>query len=728
MSPRPWLLAALLAVGCGPGGADLGLAGCAEGPAAPFSRSELNTIEQGAHVALTAAGADVLIDERERLAGLLLDVDPDGWVRLDIPPQETGSDRLGIGLRNLRVAFDLRAALIGLAFVGEPARIRLTLDDARLRFESGEVWVGVGGNGACTLENGVFRGDPGEHFLTASIAVDIFPEVDVEGRFVARVAVMAPTIERLDIELGVDPNLPECSDFGSALECELACGASDLGADILELLYGLFDEQLNALLTPFVEAAVNDLLAQYTDKPLAIEGAVGGGLLAALLPLPSDAHALQYLAAPTPEGFSLRTAGDRGDGLGLTLDVGLDAVDHPCVPPTNRAPQLAAGPPPALTGYDAQGDPYHLGLAVAGAVLDRLLWSVWRSGELCLRLDSDALEGLAGQRIDTDTLGLLLPGLDRLADGPRPLMIVLDPQVPVEAFPLVGLRAIDDDGGVPQVGLSLDVPRLGVEIHAYLEGRWSRVFAARADIGLDVVVQAMPDSKLALALDAPRIGPLEIEYDAPVATDDVPTLLRLVLDLATRALSTEALAFDVDLGGLVEELLGLPYRARIAGLRLDGPMRDHVSVLFALDRIGGAALRGPIDTAATVEAVTPGRAVLRVEAPGAVAARFQHRVDGGPWRPLRAAVDGRLAVEEPLLRLPGAHRIELRAVAEGAYGSLDPSPAALVVEVPASVEPAAPSAGAPAPVDGCRAAPGEDVPGAAALLLLIALGRARRRR
>ncbi|MCA9539899.1 MAG: hypothetical protein KC620_13470, partial [Myxococcales bacterium] len=144
-----WAWALLL--GCGPGGADLGLAGCEAGPAAPFPRSELNTIESGAQVALTAAGTDLLLDERVRIAGLLLHVDPDGWVRLDIPAQETGDARFGIGLRNVRVAFDLRAALIDLQFLGEPARIRLTVADARLRFESGEVWVGVGGNGACTL-------------------------------------------------------------------------------------------------------------------------------------------------------------------------------------------------------------------------------------------------------------------------------------------------------------------------------------------------------------------------------------------------------------------------------------------------------------------------------------------------------------------------------------------------------------------------------------------------
>lgn len=725
--PRRALLvlwAAMVFVGCSPAGPDLGLPGCEDAPAVPFPRSELNTIEAGAQVALTAAGTDLLLEQRERIAGLLLDVDPDGWVRLDIPDQEQGSERFGIGLRDIRVAFDLRTVQIGLEFVADPARIRLTVGDARLRFERGNIWVGAGGNGACTLENGIFRGDPNEHFLNAGLAVDIFPEVDAEGRFQVRVEIDPPTVDRLDIELGVDPNLPECSDFGSPAECDFACGASDLGADILELLYGLFDEQLNALLTPFIEQAVNDLAIQYTDKPLALEGAVSAAMLGAMLPLPLDAHDLLYRVAPTPEGFTLRTAGDRGDGLGLSLDLGLEALDHPCVTPTNRAPLLEAGPPPALTGYDGAGEPYHIGLAVARATLDRLLWSLWRSGMLCLRLDTDDIDMLAGQRIDTDTLGLLLPGLDRLAGGPRPMMVVLDPQIPVDAFPLLALRPIEDDGGVPQAGVSVTVPGLGIELYAYLEGRWSRIFAARTDVAVDVAVQPVDGTRLAVAIEPPDIGELMVEYDGLVGADDLPALLRLVLDLATRALSTEALAVDVDLSGMVEDLTGLPYDARISGLRVDGAERDHLSVLTTLEPVGGAALVAPVETAATLRGVEPGRAIVAVEAwaPGLRGARFQHRLDGGPWRPLRAAVDGALVIDEPLLRVPGEHRLAVRAVAEGAYRTLDPTPAELVIAVPrpetapaASKDPQNMPQGGPggavaphAGDEGCRGMPGSD--------------------
>lgn len=731
MITRLWLLAGLCALGCD-GGINLGLAGCNGFEAAVFPRGDLNTVERGANVVLTAAGTEFLIAERERLAGLLLDVDPDGWVRLDLPPFETGDARFGVGLRALRVAFDLRAADIALDFVDDPARIRLRVNDARLRFESGEVWVGAGGNGACTLENGVDPGGPGAHFLIASLVVDLFPEVDQIGRFDLRVAVEAPTVDALDIGLGFDPDLPECSDFGFAFECELACGASDLGTDIVELLYDLFSEQLNALLTPLIEATVNDFIAALTDKPIAIEGAIGPALLADLLPIPRDAHKLLFRAAPSPEGFSLRTAGERGDGLGLTLDLGLDTIDHPCVPPTDRAPLLSAGPGPVMTGYDHQGMVYHLGLALPGATLDRALWTLWRSGLLCLAVDTDDIAALTGQRVDTAALGLFLPGLDRLAGGPRPMMIAIDPRFDAADFPLVRLVAVHDDGGVPQLGLDVTLPDIGVDLYAYIEDRWTRVFAARTDVQASVVIQATPDNRLALAVAPPAIGELAIEYDGLVGADDLPALLALVLDLATRTLLSEGLAFDVGIDGLIEQLTGLPYDARIAALRVDGAMADHLSVLLSLDRAGAqAALGGEAETVAQVAAVAPGRVELQVAAPGLRGARFQWQVDGGSWRPLRAAVDGVLTVEEPLLALPGLHRIAVRAVAEGAYATLDPSPALVEVVVPPKITATPGSATAtPAPrtAAGCHAAPVGAGGWPLALLLPLALLARRRER
>ncbi|MCB9550490.1 MAG: hypothetical protein H6705_01000 [Myxococcales bacterium] len=245
-------------------------------------------------------------------------------------------------------------------------------------------------------------------------------------------------------------------------------------------------------MTPIVEETANGVIADLTDKPITIEGALSPSILAGLLPIPLDAHKLYFLAAPSPEGFSLRTAGERGDGLGLTLDVGLDTVDHPCVPPVADAPILRAGPTPILTGYDHQGEVYQLGLALPAATLDRALWTLWRSGLLCLALDTDQIAALTGQRIDTAALGLFLPGLDRLAGGPRRMMIAVDPRFTAAEFPVVRLAAMADDGGVPQLGLDVALHDVGVSLYAEIEDRWTRVFAARTDVRALAVVRPPP--------------------------------------------------------------------------------------------------------------------------------------------------------------------------------------------------------------------------------------------
>ncbi|MCA9541552.1 MAG: hypothetical protein KC620_21790, partial [Myxococcales bacterium] len=694
-----------------------------------------NTVRRGTHLAVTSAGADFFIQEREFLAGLLFDVDPDGWVRLDLPPLEIGDNLFGVGLRDLRVGFDLRAVDIDLTFLDGPPRIRVLLDDARLSLAQGVVWVAVGGDGACRLGDGVNAGQPGSYFLRADIVIDLMPSVDAEGRFQLTVDVQTPTVNDLNVELLFDGALPECADLGIDLECRIACGASDLTGDILELLYGFFSDQLNALLTPFIERVVNDTIGSLTDKPIAIEGAVHPRVLADLLPLPQDSHALAFRIAPSPEGFSLRVGGDAGDGFGLTLDVGLDTIDHPCAAPiAGQPPIFDVGPTPVLTGYDHQGDVYHLGLALPAATLNRALWTIWRAGALCLAIDSDQIQELLGQRIRTDTLGLFLPGLDALANGSRPMMIAIDPRWTEADFPLVALRAVQDDAGVPQTGLAVNLPHMGIDLYAYIEERWTRVFRAEADLAVDIVVQAAADDSLLLALQPPQIGDFHPVYDELTPADDIPGLLETVLDLAVNTLLQDGLRFDLGLDGLLQTLTGFPYDARVSGLRTDGEADDHLSVLVSLDRVPpGAALRASADTFATVQRAAWGEAVLAVGS-DVTDARYQWQIDGGPWRPLIAADDGLLTISDPSLRIPGEHRIGLRAVAVGDHRSLDPTPARLVVDIPQPLRQKADAPThepAPAPrtpvAEGCTAMPGARLLPWGLLLVLLPFFVARRR-
>ncbi len=708
---RRWWAVLALCVGCGDG-LSFGLSGCDEN-GAPFPRTELNTVASGLTTALTAAGVDFLVERRELLAGLLFDVDRDGWVRLSLPPLDFGDQGggLGVGVRDLRVGFDLRSAEIELDVRPDPARIHLAVKHARVRLDDGVVWISVGGSAACRLGNGLDAQGPEAALVDADIEVELVPLVDETGRLQVHVEVLPFSVHALDFELLYDRDLPECADGNTAAECRLVCGVGDAGADLFEAVYEALGEGLNDLFLPVVDNLVQFLVDDFTDAPLFVEGVLHPRVLEALLPTAADAHPIGFYAGPSPNGFTLRAGGGEGDGFGLELDVGTDTVDHPCVPPAGAPPRFTPGVAPALTGYDHAGSPYHLGVAVSDSVVNRAAWTAYRAGVLCVALDSAQIEALLGQRVDTDTLSLVLPGLRELTGTPQPVLITLDTRFEPADLPLATLFEVADDGGIPQAGVALNLPRLGISFYGYLEERWSRLFAATVSVQLGVVAQATPDNRLVLDVGTPRVGDLAVDYNELLEGANIDLLLDLVVDLLSSALLSEGLAFDLGLDGLLAQLTGLPLELKIAELRVEGARGDFLGVLLSLaDGAGGSGARAAVDTRALLVRATPGRAELAVDAGGP--ARFQWRVGRGPWRPLVAAPGGRLTVDDPRLLPDGPHRLEVRAVAEGDYRTLDPTPA--VVEV------------APAPA--LRAAPRGCSTGGLALFPWLALLAVRRRR
>ena len=674
--PRHVWLPLLVCLGCGDG-LTLGISGC-EGGGEPFEVTENNTVSAGVNAAVTAAGTAFFIERRELLAGLLFPVDADGWVRLALPRFDFGDAGagLGVGLRDAVAAFDLRTADIELEFLSEPARMRLVVRRARVRLDDAVVWISVGGSAACRLGNGIEPDTPRAHLIEIDIAVDVVPSVDAEGRLAVAVDMLPFTVHAMDFTLVFDETLPECADGITAAECRLTCGLGDAGLELAEAIIAALDNRLNEVFAPLVEAAVQYVVDGFTETPLFIEGALHPRVLAMLVPTAADAHAIGFRGAPSPEGFTLRSAGADGDGIGLTLDIGLDAVDHPCVPEVGEPPPFVPGPPPALTGYDHTGAPYHLGLSLSDAVLNRALWTAYRAGVLCLALDSDDIENLLGQRIDTDTLALLLPGLRELTGGPRPIRIALDVAFEPSDFPLATFFEVADDGGIPQAGIAMDLPNVGLSFYGLVEERWSRLFAARVRVAVGVTVMATPDNHLALSIGTPQIGELRVDYNELLEGANVPEMLEVVVNVVTAVLGSGN--FDLDLG--VDELLtrftDLPLGVDIAALRTEGERADFLSVLLSLRGAAENGARGHFETEATLRAFDGDTATLRV---GDAAARYQWRVDGGPWRPLAAARGGVLTVRDPLLRPDAPHRLAVRGVAEGDYRTLDPTPVRLDV-------------------------------------------------
>ncbi len=706
--------------GCSADGISLGLSGCES--ETPFESTPENTVTRGVHATVTAAGTQFFIERAELLAGLLFPVDENGWVSLELPPIDFGDagGGIGIGVRDLVLGFDLRSAEIDLQFLPEPTRIRLIVDRARLKLADGIVWMSLGGSAACRLGNGLEAGTPREALVEADIAVDLFLEVDEEARLRVRVEVLPFTVHALDFELVYDAELPECADGNTAVECRLTCGLGDAGIELAEAVFEALDNRLNELLQPFIEAAVNFAADRFTETPLAVEGTLHPRLLEELLPTATDAHPLAFRGGPSAAGFTIRAAGEAGDGVGLDLDLGLQAVPHPCVAPAQVEPGFMAGPPPLLSGYDHEGAPYHVGLAASAAVVNRALWVAYQAGVLCLALDSDQIEALLGQRIDTDTLSLVMPGLRELTGGPRPILVALDPFFRAEDFPLATFFEVAEQEGIPQAGVAIELPGLRLSFYALVEERWSRLFAASIDVQMGLRVQALPESKLALIVAPPQLGAVNESYNELLEGADVPGLLDLAIDLVTSALLSEDFELELPIDGLVSEFTGLPLDISIAALRTEGEAADFLSVLLSLVDAPGEALRASVETEASALAVWPGHARLKVAARGAERALYQWRLGTGAWRPLTPAVDGLLHIDEPRLRTLGRHELQLRAVAAGRPNSLDPTPVVLDLDV----ERAPPKRGHVARQGGCTQSP---APLATPLLLLLLLGLRRRR-
>jgi hypothetical protein len=671
-------LICLLLLGCS---SSAGLRGCSAEDSIPFRTTSTNIVDDSVHSVITSAGVDFLYENREAIIGMLLDVDEAGWANIDVPPFERPSDRLAISARDLSLGIQLRDAQLELEIFPEPLRIRIQIRQARLRINDGIISIMGLLNGACRLANGIDANTSNASFAAINLTAIVTPSIDSTGHIVAQIRIDEINLREIDIDLAYDASLPECQN----IECATLCGAGDLGAALTETLYEAFGEQITELLLPLVESLANERLAEFAEEPIKFEGTVKTSSLSEFIPLPQDAHDLQMLVRPAANGLTYVSGGARNPGVGLSMDVGADAVSHPCVPNLVGEPLFSVGPRPSLSGLDPNGNTFHVGMSLADASINRIFWSVWRAGFLCLTLDSETLKSTLDRAIDSTTLSIFLPSLSALADTPKPIMVVIDPQFSKASFPLVRFKNVSADNGIPQAGLAIQLPNLGIDMYAYLNERWTRLTSVTTDVSVDMVVQATPDNRLLLVGDTPSIDNLQVTYNELLETDDVPALLRAMIDLALGSFLQDGLNFDIGLTGLISQLTGLPYDLRVAALSVGGDANDHLGMYLKIESSPPMnALQQSVDTHAKLVAVSRHRIQILVSAPGAIKPVYQYKFETGPWRPLQTVVANTLVIDEPRLGLNIAQKIEIRAVETGRISSMDMTPA--IVDVTAAKE------------------------------------------
>ncbi len=626
--------------------------GWEEDEAPLFERSVVNTVQQAVQLSLSESGSNFLSRHAEDLIGLFMEVGADGWVAMDLPNYDFGDQETGLGLRDLRLAFNTREIDLELQFVQEPMGIRVIARQLRLRVERGSVWIGLMGDVACLLKNDEETG----LIVDADITTDILIDLDRDARLNVELELQPLLVHHIGFELEPDNEAPECLDSPEA--CERACSAGEgIGEVITELIEGL-QERLNEMILPAVDEAFDEILGPFLEKPLNLIGHIHPRILSEYIATAADGHASTFLIAPSPNGFAvLGDQGEPGEGAALALDVGMEVQDHPCVPPISNPPLFTPGPPPDLRQLGVENN--HLGAVLSEAMLNRLLWTLYRSGTLCLALDSNSLQELSGIGLSTDALALMLPGLRNLVQGSRPLLLTLDPQFQADDFPL--LRFQSDPEAAERPGINVRLPRLGISVYALLEERWSRLFSAEVDARMGLSLQILND-EIQIAIAPPEVLELRLGYNELLDQAKLPELMELVLDLAAAALLKQDLGLQLPVSGWMADL-NLPLDARLLSLRTEGAHKDYLSVWLQLTRNLGAPpasqprLNRPL-LEARLSRFSPVEGTLSLQLPKG---RYQWRLNPGPWRPsqeLKSASS--LKIREPRLKLVGPHQLQLR--------------------------------------------------------------------
>ena len=195
-------------------------------------------------------------------------------------------------------------------------------------------------------------------------------------------------------------------------------------------------------------------------------------------------------------------------------------------------------------------------MSVAEALVNRTLWTAWRSGLFCISMDSQRIKTLLEREVDSSTLSIFLPSLSTLAADPVPIMVVLNPQFSKAAFPIAQFADVSKSGD--SASRIVHWPARHRRGHVrVLERPLDTLTQINTDLYLDMVVQATPENSLILTGEQPRIENLTVEYNE-LETDDVPALMQAMLDLAIGAFLNDGLNFDFGLTGLLNDFTDRP--------------------------------------------------------------------------------------------------------------------------------------------------------------------------
>lgn len=613
------LLLPLALVACG----GQSCSGC-DGPLTKPQTPDQLLIKQATQVRITQHGFDVIAANLVALLKALLGAGPGGQAQIDVakllgPQPLKFSSGFGLfkgsaGARNLVLTLDLASLKIDLVEGSNPARVRIGFEKAQIGVVQGVVFgatsfAGLESDAACHLKNGLQTGSPQARLATVSGAMDLVLGVDAGGKLQVQVQVQKPVIHEIGFTLGKDCGLTECTDKvlleSACLECEL-CATGKLASDAASVL----KDALGPLLTQVMELAGNLLVQQVlastiNGKPLDIEipldvrdlVAQAAPPLAELLGEP--AGPLRLRGRPAPQAFVVQDL-----ALQARLDAAVFAPAHPCaVEPGLDATAvfalLPSGPPPPLPAqmlaFAQDGSqvqrPVDIALLLRRTAVDEAVWSLLRSGLLCMAVDTQALYQVSGGKllVTAGVLDLALPGVRQLAasgaalgatGAGAPLRIAVTPRARPQDAPWVSLAQ-----EASETAVTVRLGGLQVAVEARVRERWLTLVELAIDAHVEAGLQVL-GPQIKLQVRKIDIASLQVVGDPVAPHADWAALAPTVAQVAVSLLLSQPLKFDVDVQAALQQVLNLPIGAELVGLQA-APGGDWLLLGLALQPLAG---------------------------------------------------------------------------------------------------------------------------------------------
>lgn len=711
MRPRVAALAsvAVLAFGCDFGAGSGG--GCARISQGDYTFPEKDVIAASVAARVTQSGLDFLTARVKSLVLAFFSADANGRAVIPLGDLGVGAITTSLGpfdaeVRDLVLTLDLSRLSVQLAPGSVPARLEIYIEDAEVGLVDGTVAGAIdgflfSGDAACGLADG-----PSGRVALVTMRLVLELTTDAFGAIDVNVLPSVFDLQDIAVTMVTDCDRPECLDglspgsTGECLECETICPAADFAADLVTLIQDAFDDLVDDLMSLLADEVSNLVLDGFLNgRPLAIEGTLElATLFGPLLSWMHGARPLGLLAKPAGQAFRVTGAGP-SLGLDVVLDAGVTSLgEHACVGRAWNDREFRPGPRPTFDGLaQTPGGlvPYDLGLGVSAALVNETVWELWKSGALCIAVDTEELMALSSGRLllTARTLDLLLPGAAGIAGPDAPIRVVVRPRLDLGPdYVVVG-------DGDPLMTIALADARVAIE--ALVGDGWLQLVAFEADLTLGLALEPKTDGAIEIRIADVGVSGLALPDQVIFREVRLDVIAPFVVELALGFLTEQPLSFDLGLSGLASGL-GLPLEAVVAAT---GPAGDAGDWLAFYVQLTDPPPAPAVPRALPIEASGPGWMQVRHPADGSER-RFQVRVGGGPWsRTLQGP--GPHRVEAAHLWLVGDWPVEVRAldafgrVGEGAVVGrvkVGPRPAAPPPEVTLAPPALAPHASPPAGV------------------------------